>query len=204
MDASETVTLWLKRLKQGDQEAANALWQRYFERVTALARIRLGTRHRKASDEEDVALSVFDTLCRGVRAGKYPRLTDRDSLWPLLVVLTIRRVCDRVQREDRQKRGGGLVQAEAEIGAAADEPFRLDELLSHEPTPETAAIMDEECSRLFARLDEDLRPVALGKLQGYTNQELAAQMNCGLRTIERRLDLIRRLWEPADDSRRTP
>src|SRR4029077_6623168 len=113
----------------------------YFDRVVALAKARLSSGIRKAADEEDIALSVFDTLCRGVTAGKYPQVTDRDSLWPLLVVLTTRRVCDRVHHERRMKRGAGRVHSEAEFGAEEEPPFRLDSLLSDEPTPEMVAIM---------------------------------------------------------------
>ncbi len=195
----DTVTLWLERLKLGDDQAVERLWQRYFVRVMALAKARLGGVARKAADEEDVALSVFDSFCRGMSAGKYPHLDDRESLWPLLVVMTVRKACDRVNAERRQKRGDGRVHAEAEIGAAGDDAFRLDAVLAQEPTPDLLASMNEECERLFDLLDDDQRKIALGKLEGYTNQELAAQHDCSLRTIERRLDLIRRVWEQALD-----
>jgi len=199
MNVEETVTLWLAHLKAGKAEAVEQLWKEYFDRVVGLAKARLNSGHRKVADEEDIALSVFDTFCRGVSAGKYPRLADRDNLWPLLVVLTTRRVSDRVRRERRQKRGGGHVYVEAELGVGDENPFRLDTLLSEAPTPELEAVMNEECTRLFGQLDDDLQAIALGKMHGYTNQELAERMNCGLRTIERRLDLIRRIWEaPAD------
>lgn len=195
MDLNETVTLWIGHLKAGDPLAAERLWQRYFERIVALARFKLGTTPRKAADEEDVALSVFDSFCRGAADGKFPQLIDRDSLWPLLVVLTVRKACDFVNHERREKRGGGRVRGEAEIDVPGSVPFRLDTLLSEEPTPEFAAMMNEQCSRLLDCLDDDLRRIALGKLQGYSNHELADELNCGLRTIERRLDLIRRIWE---------
>lgn len=200
MDVSDEITLWLDHLRQGDPEAAEQLWIRYFGRVVALARRRLSSQSRKSADEEDVALSVFDTFCRGVSSGKYPRLSSRDSLWPLLVVLTVRKACDRVNRERRQKRGGGLVHAATELGPVGDDTFRMDDLLSNDPTPETVAMMNETCERLFDQLDDDQRQIALGKLHGLSNQELATEMNCGLRTIERRLDLIRRIWEQTDNS----
>jgi DNA-directed RNA polymerase specialized sigma24 family protein len=197
MNSHESVSIWLDQLRGGNEQAAAQLWHRYFDRVAALARARLGTTPQKAADEEDVALSVFDTLCRGVTAGRYPQLTDRNGLWPLLAVLTVRKACDRINQERRKKRGGGRVFSERELQADGEENFRLVDVLTADSTPEMLAIMDEECSRLFALLDEDQRRIAQGKLEGYTNLELAAQMNCGLRTIERRLDLIRRIWEQA-------
>ncbi len=196
MNVEETVTHWIGDLKAGDEAAAERLWQRYFQRLVGLARAKLGTSNRRAADEEDVAISAFDSFCRGAAAGKFPLLTDRDSLWPLLVVLTVRKACDQVNHERRQKRGGGRVQAEADLQRLADEQvFRLDRLLGEEPTPEFAAMMTEQCQRLLDALDDDQRQIALGKLQGDSNQELAQHLNCGIRTIERRLGLIRRIWE---------
>lgn len=199
MDANETVTIWLERLRGGDEDAVARLWQRYFDRILGLARARLGSRRPNAADEEDVAISVFDSFCRGIQAGKFPELMDRQGLWPLLVVLTIRKVCDYVNYDRRAKRGGGRVLTQADFGSLEDAAFDLDGVLNDEPTPEMLVIVEEECDRLFARLDDEQRRIAHGKLQGYTNQELAAQMNCGLRTIERRLDLIRRIWMQVEE-----
>src|SRR5262245_29481597 len=197
MDVHETVTLWLDQLKGGDPAAAERLWQRYFGQIAGLARKKLGSTARKVADEEDVALSVFDSLCRGVKAGNFPQLTDHESLWPLLVVLTVRKACDQINHERRLKRGGGLAHAETDIGVAVDRedevPFRLDMLLSHEPSPEFAVMMDEACDELLKQLDSNQCDVAIGKLQGHSNQELAEKLGCGLRTIERRLELIRRI-----------
>ena len=64
------------------------------------------------------------------------------------------------------------------------------------PTPAFAAQVAEECRRLLERLDSpELRGVALRKTEGYSNEEIVAQLGCGLRTVERRLQLIRSIWE---------
>ena len=76
-----SVTAWLDLLKTGDQEAAQQLWQRYFQSLVRLARSRLQARARAAADEEDVALSAFDTFCEGMAQGRFPDLADRDDLW---------------------------------------------------------------------------------------------------------------------------
>jgi hypothetical protein len=76
-------------MKGGDLAAAQGLWERYFARMVDLARTRLrASRGRDAgSDEEDAALSAFDSLCAGLARGKFPQLADRDDLWRLLVVI---------------------------------------------------------------------------------------------------------------------
>jgi DNA-directed RNA polymerase specialized sigma24 family protein len=64
------------------------------------------------------------------------------------------------------------------------------------PTPAFAAQVADECRRLLERLDSpELRQVALLKVEGYGNEEIAAQLDCGVRTVERRLRLIRTTWE---------
>jgi DNA-directed RNA polymerase specialized sigma24 family protein len=71
----------------------------------------------------------------------------------------------------------------------------LAQIIEAEPTPAFAAQVADECRPLLEQLgDPQLRAVALWKLEGYTNEEIAAQLGCGLRTVERKLDRIRSLW----------
>ena len=197
--ASTSVTQWIDRLRAGDPDAAQKLWERYFRRLVGLARKKLRAAPRRAADEEDVALSAFDSFCRGVEKDRFPQLNDRLDLWQLLVLLTARKASDLAQHERRQKRGGGTVLDEAALPSPADSSAReaaLDQIEGPEPTPAFAAQVAEECRRLLERLDSpELRDVALRKVEGYGNEEIAAQLGCGLRTVERRLRLIRSIWE---------
>jgi DNA-directed RNA polymerase specialized sigma24 family protein len=69
-------------------------------------------------------------------------------------------------------------------------------VIGSEPDPAFAALLAEECQRLLERLDSDeLREMALLKLEGYTAEEIAERLDCSLRTVHRRLALIRRTWE---------
>ena len=57
-------------------------------------------------------------------------------------------------------------------------------------------MMAEECQRLLGQLtDPDLRAFAVAKMEGYTNSEIARRFGCSVRTIERRLRLIRKKWQ---------
>jgi DNA-directed RNA polymerase specialized sigma24 family protein len=189
MSAEGSISRWLGRLRAGDPQAAAGLWQRYFERLVEVARGQLRGAPRRAADEEDAALSAFDSLCRGVAGGRFPQLADRDSLWRLLVVLTARKAAHLKRDAARQKRGG------SGRPAAGDEAD-LGQLLDAGPTPEFAAQMAEESQRLLGCLgDDELRAVALWKMEGYTNQEVAARLGCGLRSVGRKLRVIRAVWE---------
>lgn len=204
MTAPGSVTRWIGRLKAGDHAAAQELWEHYFRRLVGLARKILNGRVRGAADEEDVALSAFASFCRSVGRDRFPQLSDRDDLWQILMVLTARKAHWQVTYENAQKRGGGRPAAAAGPGArivAEDEA--VERILSREPTPEFAAQVAEEFQRLLASLgDEQLRTVAVWKMEGYTNDEIAAKLGRGLRSIERKLQLIRRslqLLEQSDE-----
>jgi DNA-directed RNA polymerase specialized sigma24 family protein len=139
-------------------------------------------------------LSAFDSFCRGAEQGRFPRLNDRHDLWQLLVLLTARKACDLVQHERRAKRGGGTVQGESAFDGPDSEPG-IDQVAGHEPTPAFAAQLAEEYQVLLDRLPSaELRAVAVWKMEGYTNAEIAAQLGCVVRTVDRKLDLIRSLW----------
>jgi DNA-directed RNA polymerase specialized sigma24 family protein len=59
VNSTASVTIWLDRLKLGDERAAQRLWEAYYTRLVRLARRRLANAPRRAADEEDVALAAF-------------------------------------------------------------------------------------------------------------------------------------------------
>jgi DNA-directed RNA polymerase specialized sigma24 family protein len=198
MSSTGSVTLWLRRLQAGDREAAQQLWERYVQPLVKLARARLRGTPRQAADEEDVALAAFDSFCRGAENGRFPRLNDCNDPWQVLVVLAGRKAADLRRHEGRAKRGGGRVlQHEA---ASADDSSADGDALAHiigrEPSPELAAQLAEGFRDRLAMLGSaELQSVALLKLEGYTFEEIAAQCGCVPRTVNRRIRLIRHIWE---------
>jgi hypothetical protein len=140
--ANETdgsVSRWIDDLKGGDADAAGQLWGRYFERVAGLARDRLRAVPRTVADEEDVALSAFDSFFAGVARGRFPRLDDRDDLWGILVTIARRKAADHAARQARRKRGGGRLLDEAALAGSDGEGPGLDELAGAGPDPEVVA-----------------------------------------------------------------
>ncbi len=192
---SGSITALLERMKGGDHEAVHSLWQRYYPRLVSLARKKLQGTPRLVADEEDVALSAFDSFCRRAEQGQFPDLNDRDSLWTLLVLLISRKSADLARYHSRSKRGGSSASMAApDQTIAAAGSGGMDELQGEGPTPEEAALFAEAVAELLARLPNDaLRQVAVWKMEGFTNADIAARQGCSVPTIERRLGLIRRL-----------
>jgi hypothetical protein len=110
-DEGVSVTCWLGNLREGDLAAAQPLWERYFSRLVVVARGKLKRVRRSTAgeDEEDAALSAFNSFCGGAARGRFPQLADRGDLWRLLVVITARKAMAQAHREGRKKRGGGRV-----------------------------------------------------------------------------------------------
>ncbi|MHC4400974.1 MAG: ECF-type sigma factor [Planctomycetota bacterium] len=198
----DDVTQWIGRLTDGDEAAAQVIWEQYFDKLVRLARKKLDKSPRRVADEEDVALSAMHSFYRRAVEGRFPQLNDRHDLWKLLVTITARKAFAQMKRLRAQKRGGGDVRGES-IFVRSDELKRqqsmegggIAQILGEEPTPEFACQVAETCSRLLDQLDdEDLKRIATYKIEGYSNEEIAEQMDCVVRTVERKLARIREAW----------
>jgi DNA-directed RNA polymerase specialized sigma24 family protein len=190
-----SVSLWLDGVKRGENRATQELWDRYFHRLVGLASSRLPRNARRDADGEDVALSAFRSFCGRAARNGFQRLSDRDDLWRLLAVITLRKAIAVARRRSRLKRGDGVVVGESALrdGPDAEGVARL---LSRDPSPEVAAQMAEDYTRLMEALgDETLRAIARMKMEAYTSLEIAERLGVSARSIERKLRLIRDIWE---------
>jgi RNA polymerase sigma factor (sigma-70 family) len=199
---SETeVTHLIGRVAFGDSRAEQALWETYFTRLVGYARKKLENVPRRAADEEDVALSAMYSFCRGMAAGRFSHVDNRHDLWKLLVTITARKASAQRRRHFAQKRGGGHVGGESVFLGGEDEAGRnegLAAVLGDQPTPEMACLVAEQCKRMLDALpDDSLRQVAQMTLEGYSPQEIAEQLGCVRRTVERKLERIREKWSKA-------
>jgi DNA-directed RNA polymerase specialized sigma24 family protein len=199
MSDDASVSGWLDGLKAGDEADIQRLWDRYFQQLVRLAGKRLPGHARREFDEEDIALSAFHSFCERVGQGQFPRLADRNDLWRLLVTITARKVVSTVRHQTRQKRGGGKVMGESAFLDEGGDEFAGEGLagfLSREPTPEFAARFAEDYERLIAKLSNPtLKEIAVRTLDGHTAEEIANQLETSPRTVYRKLQLIRALWD---------
>ena len=193
-----SISRLFEELKAGNPQAAEGLWTVYFERLVTVARKQLGDAPKRVADEEDIALSVFQALCVGAARGKFAEHVRRDDLWHLLLHLTNHKLVNYVRRETRLKRGGGDVRGESVFlnPATGSDARGLDQIVRNEPTPFMLAALNEQHQRLLEMLANDtLRRIAISRMQGETNEGIADQLKLSVRSVERKLNLIRECWQ---------
>jgi DNA-directed RNA polymerase specialized sigma24 family protein len=107
-------------------------------------------------------------------------------------MLTRRKASDLVKHEQCQRRDHRRVEADGSF---------VSELVGQEFDPAFAAQMTEECQVLLGRLkDDEMRQIAVSKMEGYTNEDIAARLDISRPTVERRLALIREFWTAEAES----
>lgn len=191
-----SVTVWLRQISQGDQEAARQLWDRYSAALQRLIRNRYPKAFNAAADEEDLVQSVFQALWTGAAARQWDSVQDRSELWWLLLAITRRKAISRQVYNLRLKRGGNTVAfSELETAAQDSSQNRPLDIEGDSAPAELILMLQEERERLLHRLRDDvLRSIAVWKLDGYTHEEIAAKLGVTPRTIIRKLCLIREDW----------
>jgi len=196
--ASDNVTGWIAKLGDGDDQAAHAIFDRYYERIVKLARRNLRAGRCREADEEDVAVNAMHSFFRGAGEGRFPVLNDRDDLWKILVTITIRKASAQLRRENAAIRDQRNVRGESIFirkEGDAERAGGFDGNVGADPTPEFAALMAEKCDEMLEQLDDDsLRAVALYKLQGFTHKEIAEKLGKVEETVNRKVKRIRQRW----------
>ncbi len=181
------------------EQAALLIWRRYFRDLLELARNNLNQRIRTREDEEDVVQSMYKSFCLRQQRGEFD-LSDRDALWNLLVTITLRKARNTAKKHGRDRRDVSREQTIAGSEEAESTHWALEQMEASGPSADEAAVLNEALERrLEALADPELREIALLRLEGYTNHEIADRYGCTDRSIERRLGRIRSKWMSYDD-----
>jgi len=193
-EGNQSVSEWLGRLKAGESEAAQLLWNRYSKSLIAMASRRMADMPKLAVDEEDIAQNVFSSVCRAAKNGHFSGVMSRDDLWWILLDFTKKKVVDHVRHESARKREFGHAKLNGDLGKT-QHWVDFDELVGREPTPEFAVMLDDQYRYLLGILRNDtLRNVAVLRIEGHSTAEIASRLAIGVRAIERKLQLIREQW----------
>lgn len=196
----DSVSRWVHDLKTDDdkEEPTRRLWDRYFERLVAMASRRMP--NERVVDGEDVAAAAMNSFFkRASEEDGFRKLYNREDVWQLLTVIVTRKIVDNIEHEHRKKRGGGtVVGEEVLVRRWATERGRdgLSLVVGNDPTPDMAAEVADEVQHLLELLsDEELQSVAEWKTAGYSNAEIGEKLDRSERTVERYLSTIRARWK---------
>jgi len=182
----------VKRWQAGDQQAAQELFHRYFQRLVALAKSRFFARLAGRIDPEDVVQSAYRSFFLGAREGKYA-LERGGDLWRLLVAITLHKVQDQIKHHTAELRN---VDAEHQFGSE-DSLFGISaaQIAAQEPSPIAAVGLIDELEALLRGVPPIYRRVLELRLQGHTMQEIADTTHRSLATVSRLLEKVKALLE---------
>ena len=189
-------TKLIQLFKHGDRSAADELIRRYFDRVYRAAERKLNGRRVKISDADDIAISVFKSIWKRADENKFSDsdLSDSKALWRLLTVMVSNKVISHFRYESAKKRGGdcqgGTGESQSSIATA------LEQCPDGEFTADKLAIVREEHSRLLELLDDEiLSKIAIMKMEGYLQLEIAESFGRSTKWVGRKVNIIKGIWE---------
>jgi RNA polymerase sigma factor (sigma-70 family) len=190
-----SVTRLIRDCRAGSDPAATELWQRLNERLLRLAAKRM-PRRGSIVDPEDIAVDAYYSFLRRHRQGEFPELSTRDDAWRMLFVIVIRKTVNAIRHSMRQRRNPDQQGSATFVLSLSGRSKFTAGPISNTPCPATEALLTESVQALLATLpDKQLQEIALAKVEGFTNQEVAQKLGCSLATVERRLKMIRLIWE---------
>jgi RNA polymerase sigma-70 factor (ECF subfamily) len=184
MDADDADLL--AKVRDGDEQAAASLFQRYVGQLVALAQSQLDSRLGRRVDAEDIVQSAFRSFFRRTREGHFVIGPDED-LWRLLAVMTLTKLRKQVEFHTAQKRD---VQQEQACGATWDSMF---ERASKEPSPADLLAIVEVVDQIAAQLGRQQQQIFAMRLQGDQLATIAAAVGVSERTVRRVLERIKAL-----------
>lgn len=194
-----SVTFYMNQLREGNRNGTDELWQRFYSRLVRLAHNRMNAKFRRVVGEEDVATIAIAECFKSLEEGRFPELKDRDDLWARLAQITERRALNEIRRQTSQKAGGGQVLGESVFLNVNDtSPLGINGIPDKEPTPEYADQLGITVSEMLTGLNDQLRQIAILKMQGYTNQEISKEAKVSIATVERKLALLREKLSEAE------
>lgn len=178
----------MNRLRRSDQDAATVVFLRFRDRLMLLARKKLDRRIQRRVDPEDVVLSVYRSFFTRHKDGRC-EVSTWDELWSLLTVITARKCINRAEYHLAKRRTAAV---EVDAGWGNDLTDGLEQIISREPTPLQAAILEETVEGLMRPLEVNDRAIIELLLQGYSTREIGERLGFAERTVGRMKTRIKR------------
>lgn len=178
------------RVRDGDQDAAAEIFERYFSRLARLVQTRLSPKLAARVEADDVAQSVFRIFFMSNADERFV-LERSGDLWRLLVGIAIKKIHHEVNRNSAQKRNYQRDQS-LQLQGGVELPL---EVVVRDPTPDEAAAVTEQLEIMFDRLSETERDVFRLRLEGLSDLEIANKVKRSQRTVRRAVEKSREMLE---------
>ena len=177
----------LARWREGDQQAATELVERFTDRLLALARSQLSDKLARRVDPEDVVQSAYRSFFIAARTDRF-ELRRKGDLWQLLAAITMHKLHHQVARHTADKRA---LQREEVLGEKSSLLGAETELMARTPTPFEAAALVDELEFVMRQLQPLHRQMVEMRLQGYSLHEIAAATDRSERRVRRVLEQMK-------------
>lgn len=211
-----------ERARDGDKEAEDQIAQLFLPRALELSKKKLPIAPSPMLDQEDLAISAIQSLCRSIRNGNIEFRGDR-SLGGLLKDIVVKKSAQYWRSEFAQKRNRNGVHRDSDL--AGDSSLDFANLAKETPDSvfinEQSVVLNTEESfgfnevlqslqkslhglfkELFQQLEEKPRKMVLLMLDSeYSNKQLAGLLDCSVASVERyRASIKRKISRIVDGS----
>ncbi|QDV64933.1 RNA polymerase sigma factor [Crateriforma conspicua] len=170
--------LLVDRFRNGDERAADDLYERYAHRLIGLIASRMNERLRTRTEPEDVLQSVLRSVFMGVRSGQY-NAPEGATLWNLMSVIAVRKVRNHYRAMLTQRRDAKVF--------SLDDPESWDDAVGDE----SLQLFETSFRELIEPLRADEQQIVTLRLQMHTVEEIAQIIGRSRRSVERILQNCR-------------
>ena len=185
----------LDAMQKREEWAFDTFFKTYYDQLVQYAKKKIGSFPLRTLDEEDLALSAMNSLFNCLRENRL-EAQSAVELWQILLAITKRKLINLREQQHTAKRGGGNVRGDSIWVQTGENNIFLeqpDKKQAH--SPGTRIELLETIDLLFQQLEDDkTREIARLMLEGYRINDIAEQLNCVRRTVERKIVHIRKLW----------
>ncbi len=143
---SDDTRLLVGKAKQGNTEALQTLFARYYERIRPLVRARLGQELRKKVETDDIVQTAFGAAFRSL--DRFECQTEGAFLHWMSTIIS-HTICDNAGHYTARKRGG----RDNHLGGSRAERL-LAEQPASDPSPSKKLESREDEERLMSALDQ--------------------------------------------------
>lgn len=171
----------LRRVKDGKQDAADALYYRYANRLIALARKNSSPELAAQVDSDEIVQSVFGSFFRGAQQGYYD-IPEGEELWKLLLVISFNKIRTKVAYHRAAMRDSRLTVTSNELD------YRTSRLAAGEIASRELHMTIDDA---LCTMPDDYRKIVSLRIEGHTVGEVAQRVKRSKRTVERILQEVR-------------